>query len=154
MGSLRYFEYIFFFFERSRKNYERRRRQKFFSTYYLESHEYLKVDGDQATVGITDFAQNALGDVVYVELPEVGDSFEAGDSFGSVESVKAASDVYLPVEGEIVEVNELLDDNPGLLNEDCMGEGWFVKIKMEDPDAVKELMDQSAYDAHLETLEE
>ena len=97
--------------------------QKFFSTYYLESHEYIKVDGDQATVGITDFAQNALGDVVYVELPEVGESFEAGDSFGSVESVKAASDVYLPVEGEIVEVNEMLDDNPGLLNEDCMGDG-------------------------------
>ena len=91
---------------------------------------------------------------MYVELPEVGESFEAGDSFGSVESVKAASDVYLPVEGEIVEVNEMLDDNPGLLNEDCMGEGWFVKIKMEDPDAVKELMDQGAYDAHLETLED
>lgn len=124
------------------------------STYYLESHEYIKVEGEEGVVGITDFAQNALGDVVYVELPEVGESFDAGDSFGSVESVKAASDVYLPVNGEITATNDGLDENPGLCNEDAMGEGWFVKIKIEDTEALSELMDQESYDKYLADLED
>jgi len=127
---------------------------RFASTHYLESHEYIKVDGDSGIVGITDFAQRALGDVVYVELPEVGETFDAGESFGSVESVKAASDVYMPVAGEVLEVNEQLDENPGLLNEDAMGEGWFIKIKVEDAAALGSLLDEAAYEKHCEESEE
>ncbi|CAM9441415.1 unnamed protein product [Ectocarpus sp. 12 AP-2014] len=119
------------------------------STVYAESHEYLTVEGDTAKVGITAFAAKALGDVVFVDLPEVGDEFEAGDSFGSVESVKAASDVYSPASGEVLEVNEALTESPGILNEDPMGQGWFIKIKMTEP-APDTLMDPAAYKAHCE----
>ncbi|CBJ48668.1 Glycine cleavage system H protein [Ectocarpus siliculosus] len=119
------------------------------STVYAESHEYLTVEGDTAKVGITAFAAKALGDVVFVDLPEVGDELEAGDSFGSVESVKAASDVYSPASGEVLEVNEALTESPGILNEDPMGKGWFIKIKMTEP-APDTLMDPAAYETHCE----
>ena len=97
---------------------------------YTRSHEWIRIEGDAATVGITDYAQDALGDVVYVELPEVGASFEAGATFGAVESVKAASDLYLPVAGEILAVNSALIDRPETLNTDPYGEGWMLKIRV------------------------
>ena len=115
-------------------------------TKFSETHEYIRVDGDVAYVGITDFAQNALGDVVYVDLPEEGDDFEAGESFGSVESVKAASEVYLPVDGTITEANTELEDNPGLVNESPDEDGWFVQIKISDPGQLDGLLDKAAYD--------
>ncbi|CAN0207807.1 unnamed protein product, partial [Ectocarpus fasciculatus] len=108
--------------------------------------------GDTAKVGITAFAAKALGDVVFVDLPEVGDELEAGDSFGSVESVKAASDVYSPVSGEVLEINEALTYSPGILNKDPMGEGWFIKIKMTEP-VPDTLMDPAAYETHCEESE-
>jgi len=102
-------------------------------------------------VGITDHAAEALGDVVYVDLPEEGDSFDAGESFGSVESVKAASDVYLPVSGEVMESNDALGDEPGLVNTSPFEEGWFVKIKITDDTVLDTLMDEAAYKAHCES---
>src|SRR5690349_8854654 len=99
---------------------------------YTKTHEWIKIEGDQATVGISDYAQDALGDVVYVELPEVGASFEAGSPFGAVESVKAASDLNMPVAGEVVEVNDPLINTPELLNTDPYGDGWLVKIKLAE----------------------
>ena len=101
-------------------------------TKYTEDHEWVDADGDIATVGITDYAQNALGDVVFVEVPEVGASFNKGDEVSVVESVKAASEVYAPLTGEIVEVNEALEGEPGLVNTDATGGGWFFKIKLAD----------------------
>jgi len=120
------------------------------ATKYSKSHEYLIMDGDIGTVGITGHAADALGDVVYVDLPSVGDEFGAGDSFGSVESVKAASDVYLPVAGEIVEVNEALENEPGTVNSSPMENGWFVKIKVTDDSAMGDLLDDAAYSAHCD----
>lgn len=114
------------------------------------AHEYIKVDGNIGTVGITDFAQSALGDIVFVDLPEVGDDFDKGDSFGSVESVKAASDVYAPVSGTIVEVNENLSDEPGLVNSDAEGDAWFMKIEMKDTSDLEGLLDAAAYKEHCE----
>lgn len=96
---------------------------------YTKSHEWVRQEGDTATVGITDHAQEELGDVVFVELPETGDSFEAGDSFGTVESVKAVSDLYAPISGEVVEVNSALEDAPEKINEDPYGDGWIVKLR-------------------------
>jgi len=123
------------------------------TTYYTEKHEYVTVedDGVTATVGITDFAQAALGDIVYVELPEVDDEAEKGESFGSVESVKAASDVYSPVNGEIIECNETIVDDPGLVNSSAEDEGWFIKIKISDIEDVDDLMDAEAYKEHCES---
>lgn len=112
---------------------------------YAESHEWAKVDGDVATIGISDFAQHALGDVVYVDLPEVGDEVEAGEDFGAVESVKAASDLLSPVSGEIVEVNEALEDAPEMVNADPYN-NWIIKVKMSDPGELDSLMDAAAYD--------
>lgn len=112
---------------------------------YMESHEWVRLEGDEAVVGISDFAQEELNDVVYVELPEVGDTFAQGDVFGTVESVKAASDVYLPLSGEIIAVNEELEDAPQLVNEDPYGKGWFVRIKVSDPDEAKSLLSAEAY---------
>ena len=114
------------------------------------AHEYCKVDDSVATCGITDFAQAALGDIVYVDLPEVGDEFEKGDSFGSVESVKAASDVYAPVSGTVVEINEALTDNPGTVNEAAETEAWFIKIEMSDASELGDLMEPDAYKEHCE----
>jgi len=114
------------------------------------AHEYGKVDGKIATVGITDFAQAALGDIVFVDLPEVGDEFEKGDSFGSVESVKAASDVYAPISGTITEINEVLGDEPGMVNSHAESDAWFVKIEMDDEGELDDLMDAGAYKEHCE----
>lgn len=117
------------------------------TTKYTEDHEYIRVDGDIATVGITDFAQSQLGDVVFVELPEVGATFEQGEDAAVVESVKAASEIYAPVSGEIVEVNTALEDEPTGVNSDPMGTGWFMKIKLSNASELDELMDEDAYKA-------
>ena len=115
---------------------------------YASSHEWIKIEGDTATVGITDYAQHALGDIVFVELPDVGASFKAGDVFGVVESVKAASDVYLPVAGEVTAINEGLLDTPETVNSDPYEQGWLVKIKIDDSGA--SLLDAAAYEQHVE----
>ncbi len=112
---------------------------------YTEDHEWLSIDGDSATVGITHHAQDALGDVVFVELPEVGKSFAAKDIAGVVESVKAAADVYMPVSGEVTEVNEALRVDPALANSDPMGAGWFFKIRLSDASQLDALMDETRY---------
>jgi glycine cleavage system H protein len=116
---------------------------------YAKSHEYVKMDGDVATVGISDFAQSELGDVVYVELPEVGSSLTKGETFGVVESVKAASDVYAPVSGEVLEVNETLSDDPSKVNSEPFEGGWMMKVKVSG-DAGDGLLDAKAYEAHCE----
>ena len=113
---------------------------------YTEDHEWVQVEGDVATVGITQHAQDALGDVVFVELPEVGKTYAQKDTAGVVESVKAAADVYMPVSGEVVEVNQALVDEPSLANSDQMGAGWFFKVRLSQPDEVAALMDEAAYD--------
>ena len=114
---------------------------------YSEDHEWIKVEGDIATVGITQHAQDALGDVVFVELPEVGKTYAQKDTAGVVESVKAAADVYMPVSGEIVEINQALADEPSLANSDPMGAGWFFKVKLSDASQLDALMDDAAYKA-------
>lgn len=115
---------------------------------YTKSHEWIAVDGDgTCTVGISDHAQSSLGDLVFVELPEVGAKVSAGDAVAVVESVKAASDIYAPLAGEIAEINEQLEDSPELVNEDPFGEGWLFKINLSDPDAVEDLLDADAYEA-------
>ena len=116
----------------------------------ISAHEYVKVDGDIGTCGITDFAQAALGDIVFVDLPEVGDEFTKGDSFGSVESVKAASDVYAPISGSVTAVNDVLTDEPGMVNEAAESGAWFIKIKLSDKSELDSLMDEAAYQKHCE----
>ena len=111
---------------------------------YAESHEWVSLDGEIATVGITDYAQHALGDIVYVDMPEVGDEVTVGEEFGAVESVKAASDLYSPVSGEVVEINEALEDEPGLINQDAFA-NWIMKVKVSDPSEVEALLDAEAY---------
>ena len=113
--------------------------------YYSESHEYVKVEGDIAYVGITDYAQNALGNVVYVDMPEVDDEVEAGSDFGAVESVKAASDLISPVSGTVLEVNEALDDTPELINQDAFA-NWIMKVELNDSTELDNLMDAKAYE--------
>ena len=120
------------------------------STYFTEDHEWIEIDGDVATIGITDYAQNALGDVVFVELPETGRGFKQGDEAAVVESVKAASEVYTPIAGETTEMNEELVANPALANEDPEGQGWFFKQTITNEDELSKLMDRAAYDAFLE----
>ena len=117
---------------------------------YTKSHEWIKIEGDGATVGISDYAQDSLGDVVYVELPDVGASYAAGQPFGAVESVKAASDLYLPVGGEVIEVNTPLLDQPELLNSDPYGDGWLVKIKLAP--GVGALMSAEAYEKYVDEI--
>jgi glycine cleavage system H protein len=117
---------------------------------YTRSHEWVRTEGDTATIGITDHAQDELGDIVFVELPEEGATFEAGDSFSSVESVKAVSDLYTPVGGEVVEVNEALSDSPEKINEDPYGEGWIVKIQVSGEG---DLLSASDYEQFLEEEE-
>lgn len=111
---------------------------------YADSHEWVKLDGDVATIGISDYAQHALGNIVYVDMPETGDEVNQGDDFGAVESVKAASDLISPVSGEVVEVNEALVDNPELINEDAFN-NWIIKVKVSDPSELDKLMDAEAY---------
>ena len=112
---------------------------------YSEEHEWVRVEGDMAVVGITDYAQQKLGDVTYVELPEPGDEVEEMGEMCVIESVKAAADVYAPIAGTVAEVNSALEDDPQLVNQDCYGEGWLVKIRDFDQDALKNLMDPSSY---------
>jgi glycine cleavage system H protein len=116
--------------------------------YYSESHEFVKVEGDFGYVGITDYAQHELGNVVYVDMPEVDDEVEAGEDFGAVESVKAASDLVCPVSGTVVEVNEALDDEPGLINKDAF-ENWIIKVELSDKSELDNLMDAAAYKAFI-----
>lgn len=111
---------------------------------YADSHEWVSVDGDIATVGITDYAQHALGNIVYVDMPEEGDEVTAGEVFGAVESVKAASDLISPVSGEVVEINEALEDTPELVNEDAFG-AWIMKVKLSDASEIDALLDAAAY---------
>ena len=114
--------------------------------YYSESHEYVKVEGEYGYIGITDYAQNTLGNVVYVDMPEVDDEIEAGEEFGAVESVKAASDLNAPVSGKVVEVNDKLEDTPELLNQDAYA-NWIVKVELSDTSELDKLMDSAAYEA-------
>ena len=116
---------------------------------YSEEHEYMKKDGDAYMIGVTDFAQGELGDVVFVELPSVGDSFGKGDSFGTIEAVKAVSDLYMPVGGEVTEINEGLDDDPSKVNDDPYGDGWMIKLKLTDPGEVSGLLSADGYAEHI-----
>lgn len=119
---------------------------------YSREHEWVRVDGDVATVGISDFAQEQLGDVVFVELPEIGTRVLQGDEMGVVESVKTAGEVYAPLSGEVVEVNTLLEERPETVNEAPTIDGWLVKMRIADPEECGGLMDQAAYDAYVGTL--
>lgn len=117
--------------------------------YYSESHEFVKIEGEYGYIGITDYAQNALGNVVYVDMPEVDDEIEVGEEFGAVESVKAASDLISPVSGTVVEVNENLDDAPELINKDAY-ENWIIKVELNDKEELNDLMDAEAYQKFCE----
>ena len=121
---------------------------------YSREHEWALVEGKVATVGITDFAQDKLGDIVFVELPAVGDKVTKDEAMGVVESVKAVSDVYSPVSGTVIEINDDLPDSPDMINEDPYGDGWIVKIQMSDPTDVEDLMDSEAYEAFVAEQEE
>ena len=112
---------------------------------YTKDHEWARKDGDVITIGINDYAQDQLGEIVFVELPEQGDTFSKGDEFGSVESVKAVSEIYIPVSGEVLEINQDLEDSPELVNESCYEGGWLIKIKPEDISQMDSLMDKGAY---------
>jgi len=116
---------------------------------YSTDHEWVKLSGDTAKIGISDYAQDQLGDIVFVELPDVGDSFGQGDEFGTLESVKAVSELYMPVGGEVTAINEALEDAPELVNNDPYGEGWMIEIKVTDASEAEALMDKDAY---LESL--
>ena len=116
---------------------------------FTSDHEYVSVEGDVATIGITDYAQSQLGDVVFIELPAAGKELKQGDEAAVVESVKAASEVYAPVSGTVIEVNEGLPDSPSTVNEDPLGKGWFIKIKLSNPAELDALMDDAAYKAHI-----
>ena len=122
---------------------------------YTESHEWVQDNGDgTVTIGITDHAQEALGDVVFVELPETGRELDAGEEFGVIESVKAASDLYLPLSGEIIAVNESLEDAPETINDNPYEDGWIIKLKLAEPEALESLLDATAYDALVSAEED
>ena len=118
---------------------------------YAKSHEYVHVEGEIGTVGITDYAQKELGDVVFVELPQVGTQLEAGDELGSIESVKAVSELFAPVSGEVVEINETLADKPELVNTDPYGDGWMIRIRVSDATELDDLMNAEEYEEYCET---
>ena len=118
---------------------------------YAKSHEYVHVEGDIGTIGITDYAQKELGDVDFVELPQVGTQLELGDELGSIESVKAVSELFSPVSGEVVEINESLAEKPELVNTDPYGDGWMIKVKLSAPDEVDELMSAEDYEDYIQT---
>ncbi|HBH13848.1 MAG: Glycine cleavage system H protein [Clostridiales bacterium 38_11] len=120
--------------------------------YYAKSHEWLRIEDGEAYIGISDFAQHELGDIVFVDLPSVGDEFDAQDSFGAVESVKAANDVYMPVSGVILEVNEILEESPELINEDAY-ENWIIKIRIKDKSDIEVLMTALQYEEHIQEEE-
>ncbi|MFI5398695.1 MAG: glycine cleavage system protein GcvH [Candidatus Binatia bacterium] len=116
---------------------------------YSKEHEWVLVEGNVATVGITDYAQDQLGDIVFVELPAIGDKVSKEDAFGVVESVKAVSDIFAPVSGKVLEVNDDLPDNPEMVNEDAYGDGWIIKIEMNDPEELQELMTAAEYEEYV-----
>ena len=122
------------------------------SLYFTREHEWIRVEGDTATVGISDHAQEALGDIVFAEVPEVGKQLTKGQEAAVVESVKAASDVYAPVSGEVIEGNSAVTDDPAVVNQDAEGEGWFFKLTLSDPSELEGLMDEGAYREWLTTL--
>jgi glycine cleavage system H protein len=115
-------------------------------TKYTKDHEWIRIEGDEGVIGITDYAQEQLGDVVHVDLPEVGASLSKGDEAAVIDSVKAASEVYAPVDGEVTAVNEALEDDPGKVNSDAEGDGWFLRLKLSDKGQLDGLMDKAAYD--------
>ena len=117
---------------------------------YAKSHEYVHVEGNTGTIGITDYAQKELGDVVFVELPQVGTQLEAGDELGSIESVKAVSELFVPVGGEVIEINEALAEKPELVNTDPYGDGWMIRLRVSDPTEVDELMTAEEYEEYVE----
>lgn len=119
---------------------------------YTKDHEYISIDGDTGTIGITDYAQSQLGDVVFVELPDIGKKLTKGDEAAVVESVKAASEVYAPVSGEVVAINQAIEEEPAKVNADPVGDGWFLKIKLSDKAELGELMDEAAYRDFLRTI--
>ncbi len=119
---------------------------------YTKDHEWIHVNGDVGTIGITDYAQHELGDVVYVDLPETGDTFEATEPFGSVESVKAVSEVFSPVGGEVIEVNKKLEDNPELVNQSPHQNAWMIKIRISNPEELKEMLNSEEYEEYLQEL--
>jgi glycine cleavage system H protein len=119
--------------------------------YYSKDHEWLKIEGDSGTVGITDHAQAALGDVVYVELPKIGENFAAHETFGSVESVKAVSELFLPVAGEVTEVNESLQDEPEKVNADPYGDGWMIRVRLGDRGAVDGMLSAAEYEDYIKS---
>jgi glycine cleavage system H protein len=116
---------------------------------YTKDHEWVQAEGDACKIGITDFAQNELGDIVYVELPEQDREFKAGDVLGTIESVKAVSEIFAPVSGTVTAVNDGLTDNPEKVNEDAHGEGWYCSLRLSDPSEVEALMDAAAYEEHV-----
>ena len=113
---------------------------------YTKEHEWTRIEGDVAVIGITDYAQGELGDIVYVELPEVGTQISMGDSFGTIEAVKAVSDLFAPLSGEVIEINESLNDTPEKINQDPYKEGWMIKLKISDADEKEELLDSQQYE--------
>lgn len=119
------------------------------TTKYSEDHEYVRADGSNGTIGISAYAQEQLGDIVFVELPAVGNSYKKGDEIAVVESVKAASEIYAPVDCTVTEINETLNGDPGLINSDPMGEGWLVKVSIDDASGLDSLMDDAAYKTHI-----
>ncbi|MFQ5850288.1 MAG: glycine cleavage system protein GcvH [Candidatus Binatia bacterium] len=121
---------------------------------YSKEHEWVLVEDDVATVGITQYAQNELGDIVYVEFPEVGEKISKDDPFGSVESVKAVSDIYAPISGTVIEVNDALPDSPEIINEDPYGDGWMIKVQMTDMDELRDLMSPEEYAEYVEQQRE
>jgi len=117
---------------------------------YTESHEWVEVIGDEAVIGITDFAQHELGDIVYVELPEVGDEIEKGEGFGSIEAVKAVEDIISPISGEVIAINEDLEDAPETINNDAFGDGWIMKVKLSDKNELEDLINAEQYKKLIE----
>jgi glycine cleavage system H protein len=122
------------------------------ATRFTTDHEYVRVDGDIGVVGVTDYAQSQLGDIVFIELPSVGKKIVKGEQLATIESVKAASELFSPVSGEVVEVNGELDTSPALVNEDPLGAGWFVKLLLFEPDELDGLLDEDAYQTHVNSL--
>ncbi len=122
--------------------------------YYTKDHEWVQVKGEEAVVGITDFAQKQLGDVVYIELPEVGTQLEFHQTIGVIESVKAVSDIYSPLSGEVIEVNKKLNDSPEIVNQDPHGEGWIIRLKIKDKSELEKLMSAAEYESYLEGIQD
>lgn len=119
---------------------------------YTKDHEWIKVEENTATVGITDYAQEQLGDIVFVELPDKGESLKEGETFGAVESVKSVSDCFVPLSGKVLDVNDLLQDSPELINEDCYGEGWMLKLEIEDETSLGEMMSNEEYEKYVKEV--